>query len=172
MSSIEYKVHYAPLPALGTDVLKIIEDNFVTVMTYAFSQKALGELCTKRYSKGTFKFLNRAFFETPQRKATRALIELALTYRALDDAQDISSAFSDDSSFGRLHKSNNTIGELPLRELINKIIHSDKIEWVFEDHLDDPLIICYASKNQVSRFKWIKAEVPASSLADACCGFF
>jgi hypothetical protein len=88
MSTFSFHSSMAPLPALGTEVTTVILENFSIVMTYALSQEALVNFYNAHF-KGNFEFLQRAFSETPQRKAIRALIELAIMYRALDDAQDI-----------------------------------------------------------------------------------
>jgi len=88
MSTISFHSYSAPLPALGTEVMTVILENFSIVMIYAFSQEALVHFYDAHFH-GDFKFLQRAFSETPQRKATRALVELAGMYRSLDDVQDI-----------------------------------------------------------------------------------
>ena len=80
MSTISFHSYSAPLPALGTEVMTVILENFSIVMIYAFSQEALVHFYDAHFH-GDFKFLQRAFSETPQRKATRALVELAGMYR-------------------------------------------------------------------------------------------
>jgi len=69
-----------------------------------------------------------------------------------------------------IYKTDGTVERLSVRELTNKIIHAEKIEWEFEGHLKDPLIVCHASQKQQDRFKWAKAKIPMSALARACCG--
>lgn len=171
MSTISFHSYSAPLPALGTEVMTVILENFSIVMIYAFSQEALVHFYDAHFH-GDFKFLQRAFFETPQRKATRALVELAGMYRSLDDVQDITGYVDRDGKarFGDLYKTDGTVERLSVRELTNKIIHAEKIEWEFEGHLKDPLIVCHASQKQQDRFKWAKAKIPMSALARACCG--
>jgi hypothetical protein len=171
MSTFSFHSYTAPLPALGTEVTTVILENFAIVMTYAFSQEALVHFYNTHF-KGNFRFLQHGFSETPQKKATRSLVELAVMYRALDDAQDITRYLDRDGKerFGDLYKTDGKVERLPLRELPNKIIHADKIEWEFEGHLKDPLIVCHASQNQQDRFKWTKARIPMSALAKACCG--
>ena len=106
MSTISFHSYSAPLPALGTEVMTVILENFSIVMIYAFSQEALVHFYDAHFH-GDFKFLQRAFSETPQRKATRALVELAGMYRSLDDVQDITGYVDRDGKarFGDLYMS-------------------------------------------------------------------
>jgi len=76
------------LPALGDETAAIIHDNLGVVLTYAFSKPALDEyrgwLIENRWHVA-----DRVLFEWPKQRATRAIIELAVMFRALDDAREI-----------------------------------------------------------------------------------
>jgi hypothetical protein len=104
--------------------MTVILENLAIVMTYALSQKALAQLYSANFC-GTSRFLERAFFELPRQQATRALVELAVMYRALDDVQDITSRRGTEP-FGHLYNNGDPPAPLPLRELTNKIIHADR----------------------------------------------
>jgi len=76
------------LPALGTETAGIIHDNLGILLTYAFSKPALDEyrgwLIGNRWHAA-----DNVLFELPRQRATRAIIELAVMFRALDDAWEI-----------------------------------------------------------------------------------
>ena len=164
----DFSVHYsaAPLPALGTDTTKVILENFSIVMTFVFSREALQDFHRANF-RDHHEFLFRAFGVTPQQKATRALLELAVLYRALDDTQDIISTIDPENTgrWGELYTTDGKVERLSLRELMNKIIHAEEIGWLA---LQDPQIACYAAKNKKER--WTNAKIPVSALAKACCG--
>jgi hypothetical protein len=77
-----------PLPALGGDTTAIIHDNLGIVLTYALSKQALDEyrgwLTGKRWHCS-----DRVLRKLPEQRANRAIIELAVMFRALDDAREI-----------------------------------------------------------------------------------
>jgi hypothetical protein len=151
------------LPALGWQAVPVILESLSIVMTYAFSQKVLATYYKEKV-RGRSKALERAFFELPELRATRAVIELAVMFRALDDAQDIASCIKGD--FGQLYDRDGKTVPLPIREVMNKIIHAESIQWVFNDP-NNPLMVCNAPPEQVERFKWTKAEVPLKMFAFA-----
>jgi hypothetical protein len=76
------------LAALGDEAAVIIHDNLGIVLTYAFSKQALEEyrgwLTGQRWYHS-----DRILRELPEQRATRAIIELAVMFRALDDACEI-----------------------------------------------------------------------------------
>jgi hypothetical protein len=82
-----------PLPALGVEAAGIIHDNLGTVLTYAFSKPALDEyrgwLTKHRWYHSPI-----ILRELPERRATRALIELAVMFRAFDDVAEITNRTS------------------------------------------------------------------------------
>jgi hypothetical protein len=127
-----------PLPALGAETAGIIHDNLGIVLTYAFSQPGLydyqGWLRAHRWHVA-----DRVLLELPRERATRAIIELAVMFRALDSVRKIT---KDDYVVGHpyvvYHPSKEIYGKLyglsgepeplPLREVPNKIIHANSIE--------------------------------------------
>jgi hypothetical protein len=156
----------APVPPLGAKITTIMLENLGIVMTYVFSQEALSEFYNKRF-KGTFKAIEQACFDLPEQRATRALVELAVLFRALDDTSKIAKFIKGD--FGLLVGNNEeSAGSLSVREAMNKIIHAQAILWMSPD--DVPSIVCIASQSQASRFGWSRAIIPVEKLALACSG--
>jgi hypothetical protein len=162
---MEYGHYAAPLPALGYETTTIIVENTSIVMTFAFSQKALAAFYNSEAFIGRFKAVERAFFDMPQAKARRAIIEVALMYRALDDAQGLSQSLLE-FELGTVFSRAGVAKPLHLREMANKIIHARELEWTFED-LDDPKLVCHAYQDD-KRFDWSRAEISVRRIAQAC----
>jgi hypothetical protein len=165
------------LPALGAEAAGIIHDNLGIVLTYAFSKQALddyrGWLRVNRWDAS-----DRVLVDLPKQRATRAIIELAVMFRALDDVREITSNpyvtthpfvvyHSTKEIYGKLYGHSGEPEPLPLREVSNKIIHANSIEWDFSNP-EKPLIICQAAELQTSRYGWTRAEVFVKVFAAVC----
>jgi hypothetical protein len=174
------------LPALGAETAGIIHDNLGIVLTYAFSKPALEEyrgwLMGQRWDHS-----GRILRELPEQRATRAIIELAVMFRALDDAREITKAdfvvthpyavyHPTGYVYGKLYRHDGEPEPLPLREVPNKIIHANSIEWSFSgpkerrsfSTIGEPLIVCHAAEADYPRFKWTRAEVFVKAFAAVC----
>jgi hypothetical protein len=112
----------------------------------------------------------------PGKRAKRAIIELAYMFRALDDVRQITKhpyvtthpyvVYHDTGDvFGQLHTLDGTITPLALREVVNKIIHAQSIEWDFGNP-KEPLIVCHAP--EADSRKWTRAEVFVNAFAAVC----
>jgi hypothetical protein len=140
-------------------------------MTFAYSHRPLLQLRQTKFV-GEWKYLERALFELPEWRATRSAMELALLFRSLDDSEGISQFMARGISsdvFGNVYQSDGTSTGLPVREVSNKLIHASGIEWDFANP-DEPLIVCHAHANQVTRFKWVRATIRINGLAFVCGG--
>jgi len=114
---------------------------------------------------GHWKYLEKAIFEYPEANANRAVLELAVLFRSLDDDQNIS-AEMENWEFGTICGTDGTASPLKLRDVPNKIIHARELEWDLKDHAD-PRLICHAHPNQ-GRFKWTRAHIAIQRFASAC----
>jgi hypothetical protein len=152
-------------PPPSTQMVAIILENLATMMTYAFSLKALGAQYNDfAANTGQSTALMCAFFAVPRRRATRACFEFAAVFRALSEVATINAR---PGSYGNLYDLNGQSEPLELRQLTNKIIHAERIEWDFNNP-DEPLIVCHASPQQQASFDWTRAEIPVKYLAEAC----
>jgi len=166
-----------PLPALGAETTAIIHDNLGIVLTYAFSKPALDEY--RRWLIGNrWHASDNVLFELPERRATRAIIELAVMFRALDSVDEITKddyvvghpyvVYHDTGYvYGKLYDLDGATKPLPLHEVPNKIIHAKSIKWSF-DNPREPLIICHAAEAEHARFDWTCAEVFVNAFAAVC----
>jgi hypothetical protein len=161
------RIMSAPIPPLGPKITTIILENLGIVMTYAFSVIALDKYYNEEF-EGTSKAIEQACFDLPEQGATRALVELAVLFRALDDTRQLAKSIKGD--FGLLVGNNErTEGPLSVREAMNKIIHAEAIFWNCPDNV--PTVVCCASASQASRFGWSRAIIPVEKIALACSGF-
>ena len=88
---------------------------------------------------------------------------MALYLRALDDETQVSRLYTEITKevFGTLFLKNGLSTSISIREVANKIIHADKLEWEFDQH-PEPVLICTA-KPEESR-KWTRAEIDFAPL--------
>jgi hypothetical protein len=161
----------ARLPALGSQTTAVIHENLTVALTFVFSREAMqdhfGWLMSHRW------YVNEdVFVELPKQRATRALIELAVMFRALDEVQTISTdqfitTHPYPLAYGDLYDLDGKIERLPLEEVPNKIIHAEAIDWDFSKP-KEPLAVCHAAKADHKRYKWTKATISITSFAAVC----
>jgi hypothetical protein len=165
------------LPALGAEAAGIIHDNLGIVLTYAFSWSALDDY--RGWLRAhQWQVSDRVLLELPEQRATRAIIELAVMFRALDDVREITKDpyvtthpyvvyHPSKEIYGKLYGLSREPEPLPLGEVPNKIIHANSIEWSFSNP-KEPLIICHALESETRRYKWTRAEVFVKAFAAVC----
>jgi hypothetical protein len=146
---------------LSLPVVTVIRENVAVLMTFAFSRKPL-EDWAKVTLEGEFKRLRETLFEIPAQRAERAVLELALLFRYLDDESNISSYYREGSSigFGYVEDLDGVVTDLSLREVTNKIIHAVGFEWDFSK-ASRPLLVCHPRDKQ----RWKRASVDIASVA-------
>lgn len=145
-------------------------------MAFAYSRNLLDSLLKARFS-GEWKYLRRALFEIPEEQAERALLELGLYLRVIDDGEErqISSYYDERSrtggeqvpSFGELIRPDGSRAPLLARDIANMIIHAERYEWNMRAD-SDPTVICIAGKAQRDRFKWSSASINLVMFAGLC----
>jgi hypothetical protein len=135
-------------------------------MSFAYSRLALKQLAEERFG-GEWKYLHRALFEIPDERAIRALIELGLYIRMIDDDEQFSKRFGD-VAFGELTSLDGSRGPLRVREVANKIIHCERYEWDIAAGRD-PFVKCYADRGQAARgYTWATASISLVALGFIC----
>jgi hypothetical protein len=148
---------------LAFPVTKVIKENLSVVMMFAYSQPPLREFRRGNFA-GNWPYVDEVLFTIPEQLATRALIELVLLFRTLDDQEDIDDG-SLGATFGKLDLKNGNVQPLTIREVANKTIHAKKIEWVFADP-ERPILKTTAYDN--AREKWAHAEIDINTFAVGC----
>jgi hypothetical protein len=149
---------------------RLVHEHFGTIMLFVYSWVELRKLVEGRFL-GEWKYLHRALFEIPEDKANRALIELALYIRMIDDdeSRELSKYFGERVTLGEVIWLDGSREELYIREVANKIIHSARYEWVFPTGDADPRVKCFPSEDEAERYKWASATIYLPNLG-SCCG--
>jgi hypothetical protein len=149
---------------------RLVHENLSIVMSFAYSRSPLIELMQNQFV-GDWKYLGKAIFDIGEEKANRAIIELALLLRILDDEQKITDYHKQTSnnwSCGNLILENDEIKDLSPRDFSNKIIHAKTFIWDYS--ADKPArLICFSRDDD--KRNWKSAEVNLVNLA-AFCGRF
>ena len=133
---------------------RLVHEKLAVIATFAYSQTALKAEIEKHF-RGEWKFLHKIIYELPHEEATKALIELALYFRPLDDEQDLTGFWKQVgvSVVGSLVLKNGEIQSLSPREMSNKIIHAEEIKWDFSE--EQPRIICTGRNKE----EWLRAII-------------
>lgn len=144
---------------------RIIHANLAIVMTFAFSRQPLQQLVSGKF-KGEWSYLSKAVFEIPEENAVRAMLELASLLRLLDEGEQLGDYLRQTQSaadFGRVFKDGQPDEPLYLRDMTNKIVHAQRLEWDFMES-SDPKLVCVSQDPT----RWDKAEVRIIALAAFC----
>ncbi|MBC8792045.1 MAG: hypothetical protein C6Y20_10600 [Tagaea sp. CACIAM 22H2] len=147
------------------ETTKLIHRNLAIIATFAFSRPSIVETLDQHF-KGEWAYLRKSVYSMAERRADRALVEMATQIRILDDAEHISDYLRHTNQeadnaprLGRLIKADQTEEPLWLRDFTNKVIHANRIEWQFDSHLN-PLIITYGN----DQGRWLRAEISVIAL--------
>lgn len=150
--------------SFSLSLTRLVHENLSIVMCFAYSRRPLAAMTEEKF-KGEWKYLNKALFDVSEERAEKALIELALFLRLVDDEQEISDHYARTNSVpncGRLIMQDGSEKILPFREVANKILHSSQLEWDFSK--GTPWLLCHSKEEE----KWLRAEVDIVALAAVC----
>jgi hypothetical protein len=147
----------------------LIHEHFGTIMSFVYSRLPLEQLVQDKFT-GEWKYLQKALLQGPRERAQRALIELGLYIRLIDDStnKELSELrYWDGTVFGDVVSLDGSRKPLLVREVANKIIHAEEYKWGISAAAD-PTVVCVASQDQVARFKWISASIDLVALGSFC----
>lgn len=145
-------MHKAPI-----ETTRHIHENLWIVLSYALARPVAEGVMLERFC-GEFKFLRMSIYDHAERRADRALLEMAVQIRVLDDKHKFTQGPSD-SRLGTLHLRNGTSKDLSYREMTNKVIHGSYFEWQLHGP-DGPKII--VSPHPAER--WVSADIEVYAL--------
>jgi hypothetical protein len=166
-----YPRHATPANASLMEALpltRLVYDNMAIVVTFVYSQEPINRLL-KEPLRDFWQHVENFSYEVPRRNAIRACLEIAVLIRLIDDQHKIAN-FLDRHKlrhFGVVYRTDETTTPLHIRELTNKIIHAKELSWDLSDERA-PKLICTASDEQKSKFKWTRAEVYIEHLVAFC----
>ena len=144
---------------------RLIHENFSVIMTFAYSQRPLWEMLDSGF-QGDWKYLRKALFDLSEVRANRALVELAMMIRIVDDDEDLAKSLQRTAggiAFGELKKPDGSTEPLYARDLSNKIMHATRFEWDFPDN-GALSVICHPLKPT----RWVHARIDLRGLAALC----
>jgi hypothetical protein len=150
---------------------RLIHEHYGALMAFVYSRAPLEAIAKDRFL-GEWDYLHLALFELPEARAVRALIELALYIRVVDDDEgQASSKLRANYEYGKVTKRDGSLIPLRYREVANKVIHAERYEWHVSPP-NDPTVICYVGQDQAARgYDWVKAEIDLIALGALCGGF-
>jgi len=135
---------------------RMIHENFLTVLSYAFSAPSVRRVIEECFA-GEWGPLNDTTNEMAELRADRALLELAVQLRVLDDQEGINEYLKRSGKpliFGEVLQGDNTATPLFFRDLTNKILHADRFNWVFGSD-NDPQVTLFSRDPK----HWQRAKV-------------
>lgn len=151
------------------ELIELIHESLSIVFRFMLSEKETNRVMEK-YFQGSFKKLNEIVHDRAEKRAIKALIELAFFLRTLDDEKQLSDKeWAKATSVGVLEKKGNTTEDLRVRDVANKIIHAIRFEWLTDDPNSGgvdwgPIIVCYPREPD----KWIRAHIKLTALSAIC----
>ncbi|TNE73672.1 hypothetical protein EP331_03960 [bacterium] len=149
-------------------LVNLIHKNLSTVLQFVYSRNEFIELRQVNIV-GNWPQLDEVLFNEPEKKANRAIVELALHLRILDDDQKLNDYINKTNSgiiFGTVIKKTRETEKLTLRDVSNKIIHCKKFDWDLTNQKDSK-IICYSDNND-EKSNWVRADINITALAAFC----
>ncbi|MBS1994684.1 MAG: hypothetical protein JSS86_00180 [Cyanobacteria bacterium SZAS LIN-2] len=151
---------------LSKDSERLIGEHIATIMAFACSRSRLTALVSS-ISAIDWSYLRPVCFETAERQADRALLELSLYLRIADDSANrfLSTYESEQgTSFGELVGRDGSRKPLAFRDVPNKIIHATGYRWEELEDNGRPIVTCLAGKPQDSRDNWAQASIDLVSV--------
>jgi hypothetical protein len=139
----------------------LVHQQLATIATFAYSQSALAKMRNENFV-GEWKFLTKVIHDIPSHEAKRACLEFGLYLRALDDQEGLTEYWKQVGNrpvVGTLYLKSGKTEPLSPREMSNKIIHAERLEWDFSG---EPKIICVGWKKDDE--KWLRAEIDVRAM--------
>jgi len=116
------------------DLARNAQENFGTVLMFAFGRDAIGAVINENF-QGEWKYLNKLVYEVSEQRADRALLEMAVQLRALDDLNNLNGVYQDQNMppLGKVIQADASITDLYFRDMTNKIMHAGGFSWELAD---------------------------------------
>jgi hypothetical protein len=136
-------------------ITRLIHENWVVVISFALAWPRWTVLLDEQDAVGAGKQLQKSF-ELAEHRADRALLEMAIQLRALDDEEHLSNIYKKGKRepLGVVVQSDETVTDLYFRDLTNKIMHAAGFHWLLSDP-NSPRVICLPHSQET----WQRAEV-------------
>ena len=149
---------------ISLPLTRLIHENLSIIVDFCFSRGTLDEVMASFL--GEWKYLRKTVYEISEARAEKAVLELALFLRMLDDREGISGYLSQTQSnirYGQLIVEGESEQQLKMRDVANKIIHASHFAWSFSDP-KRPILICHGHEPK----RWLRAEIDIVAVAALC----
>jgi hypothetical protein len=142
------------------ELVRNAQENFGTVLMFAFGRPAVGLVINEQF-KGEWKPLNKLVYEVSERRADRALLEMAVQLRALDDLNDLNGGYQQQKMppLGIVVQCDGSTTDLYFRDMTNKLMHAGGFSWELAD-LKDPTVVCLSKDGT----RWKEAHIKLVTL--------
>lgn len=142
------------------ELVRNAQENFATVLMFAFGQPAVGAVINEKF-QGEWKFLNKLIYEVSERRADRALLEMAVQLRALDDLNDLNETYQRQKkpALGTVVQVDGSTTDLYFRDMTNKLMHAGGFSWELAD-LKGPTVVCLSNDGK----RWKEAHIKLVTL--------
>ena len=152
------------MSGISLPLSRLIHENLSIIIDFCFSRGAVDEVMASFL--GEWKYLRKTVYDISEGRAEKAILELALFLRMLDDRQGLSDYLNQTQSnirYGRLIIEAKAEEPLKMRDVANKIIHASHFEWSFTNPRQ-PVLICYGQQSE----RWLRAEIDIVAVAALC----
>ena len=137
------------------EITSLIHENFWIILSFALARPVATKLLNDRFH-GEWKQLRKTIYETAEKRADRALLEMATQLRVLDDMEHINEHLiaTKHDPLGTVVQGDGSTTDLFFRDMTNKVIHGAGYEWVLTDP-DNPVVVCHPH----ARDRWQRADI-------------
>ncbi len=137
------------------ELSRLIHENAWVVFSFAFGQPVIAKVVGEKF-QGEWKYLNKTIYELAKLRTDRALLEMAVQLRALDDEEGINEYLKATKSepLGTVTQDDGSVTDMHFRDLTNKIMHCASYEWCLSKP-GEPTVICHSRDPS----RWQKAEI-------------
>jgi hypothetical protein len=137
------------------EITRLIHENLWIVISFAFARPVVDTVVAQRFT-GEWKYLEKTISEFSERRADRALLEMAIELRALDDQDKLDELFKKKARWplGTVVQGDDLITDLHFRDMTNKVMHAKSFEWDLSNPMA-PKVVCLPHDEQ----RWKRAEI-------------
>lgn len=147
------------------EATRLIHEKLGTIMSAVYSYDGISKLLDERMPGSNPGPLGQSLIEIPTQRAGQALLELALYLRMVDDMEGLSEDHK--LTFGTLERPDGSTVPLQLRDVVNKIIHTQGLTW-HSPAMGGPKVVCQAPPHQEQSHNWVRASIDLAALCALC----
>jgi hypothetical protein len=139
------------------EITRLIHENLWIVLSFALARPVVTGLINDHF-EGDLEYLRGTVHDYAEIRADRALLEMAVQLRTLDDREGLGDylRMSGAEPLGYVVQGDDTDTDLHFRDMTNKILHAEAFDWRLRAPHDSS-VICLPYEKYRSR--WIYAEI-------------